>query len=139
MRNLAIVLGAWLLVGCALAQQPDVAVVKGTFTAKQRPASARSVALYCGIVQRALEQNGMEYDLLTEEQVVAGKLAGYKLAIFPFNTVWHDDEMQQVVKFIDGGGKLMWFYTVPPPLQQFLGIRKYSYRGVNYEGEFSVM
>ena len=139
MRTQAMVLAGLLLAGGALAQQADVAVVRATFTAGEQPRLARAVALYCNIVTAALKEYGVAHDVLTEEQVTAGKLAGYKLAIFPYNTVYHKDEMAQVVKFVAGGGKLMWFYTIPPPVTKLLGIVKTRYRPVTYDGEYAVM
>ena len=139
MRTCATVTLIVLIATCALAQQADVALVKGTFAFKDQPGSAQAVSLYSGVVATGLRQAGVKYDVVPEEKVAQGKLAGYRLAIFPYNTVFHDDEMAQVVKFVQGGGKLMWFYTVPPALRELLGVGKYGYRGVKYPGEFSVM
>ena len=139
MKNWATVTLFALLPSCALAQPADVAIVEGTFTAKKRPASARTVKLYCGIVQAGLRDNGVQFRMLTQEQVVEGKLADCKLAIFPFNPVCQEDEMAQVADFVERGGKLLWFYTVPPALRDILGIARHGYRGKKYEGEFHVM
>ncbi len=139
MRTWFAVTLSMLLVTCALAQQPDIAVVKATFSIKERPAEGRGSIAFSKIVEATLAQSGLAYDMITEEEVVEGKLAGYKLAIFPYSAVWHDDEIQQVVEFVEGGGKLMCFYTVPAQLRPYLGIGKYGSRRAEYEGEFQVM
>ena len=127
------------LAALAKAQQPDVAVVKGTFTINERPSEGRGAAAFCKTIEAGLEQSGVKFNLLTEEHVVKGKLAGHKLAIFPYSAVWHEDEIEQVVRFVEGGGKLMCFYTVPVELRKFLGVGKCGYRRAGYPGEFSVM
>ncbi|NOZ24239.1 MAG: family 10 glycosylhydrolase [Planctomycetes bacterium] len=124
---------------CALVQGADVAVVKCTLAVKGKPGKARGYNTHMGAVTRKLEHCGVPFDLLTDEQVIAGKLAGYKLAIFPFNSVTQEDEIGQILKFVEGGGKLMWFYGYPPALGKTLGIGKYGYRGVKYPGEFYTM
>jgi len=122
-----------------LAQQADVVIVKATFSIKERPAEGRGSLAFSRIVESALEQSGIVFDMITEEEVVEGKLAGYKLAIFPYSAIWHEDEVERVVAFVEGGGKLMCFYTVPAPLHELLGIGKYGSRRAEYEGEFQVM
>ncbi|MEW6354687.1 MAG: family 10 glycosylhydrolase [Planctomycetota bacterium] len=141
MEKLTIAVPLMLALGaaCAFAQQADVAVVKSTIAAKKDPGQARGYDAHREAVTRKLEQCGVPFDLLTDEQVIAGKLVEHKLAIFPFNSVTQQDEIGQILKFVEGGGKLMWFYSFPEALGKTLGIGKYSYRGVKYDGEFHTM
>jgi len=139
MRKSILLVLLLILAADAETRGADVAVVKSTFTTKKRPSSAKSVKTYCGIIESGLKQGGVPYEVITEEQVVAGELAQYKLAIFPFNCVFQDDAMAQIKAFVQGGGKLVWFYTVHPSLQDILGLAKCGYRGKNYEGEFHTM
>lgn len=124
---------------CSRAQAADVAVVKCTLAVKKAPGEARAHGMYLEAVTRKLAQNGLPFDVLTDEQVMAGKLDGYKVAIFPFNTVSQPDEIRQILAFVQGGGKLVWFYGFPRELGAVLGIDKHTYRGKSRDGEFFTM
>ena len=124
---------------CCTAQPADVAVVKGTIAVKKDPTHARAHAMYFDSVAKKLAQSGIPFDTLSDEQVIAGKLGACKVAIFPFNTVSQADEIKQVLAFVQGGGKLVWFYSFPRELGAVLGIDKHSYRGKNRDGEFFSM
>ena len=86
MRTLTFIFALSIAAASEPADRPDVAVVKGTFAIKERPKQANAILLYCGVVERALQQNGAPYSLLSEQDVADGKLAGFKLAVFPYNT-----------------------------------------------------
>ncbi|MCD6361205.1 MAG: family 10 glycosylhydrolase, partial [Armatimonadetes bacterium] len=66
-------------------------------------------------------------------------LSGYKLVIFPYSAVWHPREVERIVEYVQGGGKLMCFYVVPKELRGLLGLANYSSRRENYPGELRVM
>jgi len=117
----------------------DVAVVKCTLAVKKDPALAKGFEGHREAVTKKLQQYGVPFDLLTDEQVVAGKLAGYRLVIFPYNTVSQADEIQQILAFVERGGKLVWFYAFPKQLGPVLGIEKCDYRSKAYAGEFFAM
>lgn len=57
-----------------------------------------------------LESN-FEFDVLTEEEVIAGALKPYRLAILPNNGVMSDAEVRALREFVQSGGKLLAFYS----------------------------
>jgi hypothetical protein len=56
---------------------------------------------------RALEDAGYQYDLLTTEQINAGKLAGYRVLVLPDSIALSDSETAAIRKFVEGGGLLL--------------------------------
>ena len=80
---------------CSVAISSDVAVIKCTIAARKDAAQAHGFAMHTEAVTRKLTQSGLPFDTLTDEQIIAGKLTGYKLAIFPFNTVSQPDEINR--------------------------------------------
>ncbi|HHV55249.1 MAG TPA: hypothetical protein GXX55_07370 [Firmicutes bacterium] len=52
------------------------------------------------------------YDELTDDDVVAGKLAGYQLVILPNNAVMSPAEVDAITQFAKGGGKVFAVFSV---------------------------
>ncbi|MEW6359158.1 MAG: family 10 glycosylhydrolase [Planctomycetota bacterium] len=104
------------------AAQERIAVVRGTFT-EERDAEreGRGVPRYLETVTSCLKQMSMQYDLLTDADVEAGKLAGRKFAFFPYNPQRTEKWVEEVLKFIDGGGKVFIFCSVDPKIAGALG------------------
>ena len=51
MRRVCVILVLLSLAGCAVAQQPEVAILKNTSSAEARPDDVRTVEQYLGIVR----------------------------------------------------------------------------------------
>ena len=138
MSGVLIALG--LIIGsCGAAEQPEIVVVEGTFTVAKSPSEGRGAQQFCDKVEKALQDVGIAFTLATEEQVEQGVLAGYRLAIFPYSAHWSKLEEQKVVEFIEAGGKLMAFYTVPRSILDLLGVKVARHKRADYEGQYSQM
>jgi uncharacterized lipoprotein YddW (UPF0748 family) len=124
---------------CRAAEQPEIVVVEGTFTVARSPSEGRGAQQFCDKVETALSDAKIPFTLATEEQVEEGILSGHKLAIFPYSAFWSDAEQQKVVEFINSGGKLFAFYTVPPPVAELLGVEGLQLKRADYEGQYSEM
>lgn len=135
----------WMLVAAvvvttaAWGEQAEVAIVKATFSLAERPGEGRGSLQFSRTIEMALEQAGVAFDMLTEEEVEERGLAGYKLVIFPYSAVWHERETQRTVEYLQDGGKVMCFYTVPAAVLKLLGVASAPGRRENYEGEFREM
>jgi len=137
MRCLVLIVGIVAVAGSACAQQADVALVHATLSLRDHPGSG--IDTYYAAVKRALDQNAVEYDIVTDEQIVAGELADYKLAIFPFTIDTTDEHTAAILEFMDGGGKVLWFFSVPAALREPLGIASITYRRNEYPGQLHTM
>ena len=96
------------------AHAADVALISATFSLQEHP--GQGIDTYYEAVKRGLDQNGVEYGIVTDEQIVAGELAAYRLAIFPFMLDTTPEHTQAILDYVAGGGNLMWLYTVPSAL-----------------------
>ena len=106
----------------------DIAVVRGTLTERLDPdREGRGIPKYLKNVTTCLDRMGVGYDLLTDEDVCAGKLAGYKLTILPYHAQRTDEWTQAVVAYIEAGGKVFAFYSIDEPVAALLGVRTTSH------------
>ena len=95
-------------------QRPLVAVVSGERSgSKVSEEDAKGARLFMDIVASALDATGLAYDKLRAEQVSAGGLKAYKVAIFPYSSVWPEDDLAAIEDYVHAGGKIMLFYNVP--------------------------
>jgi len=101
---------------------PAVVVVRGTLSAS----SAAEQLLCSNTADRIggwLADLSIDYAASSDEEVVAGALSEYALAIFPFNPYLPDEEVAAMATFVEGGGKLLLFYASSPQLASLLGLR----------------
>jgi uncharacterized lipoprotein YddW (UPF0748 family) len=115
----------------------EVALVRATFSLEKHPDAG--IGTYYEAVKRGLDQNAVTYDIVTDEQIVAGELAAYRLAIFPFALDTTPEHTQAILDYVAGGGNVMWFFSVPEGLQEMLGLQALIYRRNEYEGQLHTM
>jgi len=64
-------------------------------------------------VSRELLACQRDFDYLDEDAICSGKLARYRILVLPHATVLRLATLKQIAKFIDGGGKVITYQTVP--------------------------
>ncbi len=69
-------------------------------------------------------QFGVPFSEIADEDVEAGGLAGSQLAIFPDSGILSDTEVEQIQKFVKGGGKAWAFYSIDERVTDLLGIEQ---------------
>ncbi|MEA3403608.1 MAG: family 10 glycosylhydrolase [Armatimonadota bacterium] len=119
------------------AQTPDVALVRATFSLEQHPNAG--IDIYYEAAKRGLDANAVQYDIVTDEEIVEGALADYALAIFPFTIDTTEEHTAAIQSYVKSGGNLLWFFTVPPDLQETLGIAEMHYWRAEYPGHLHTM
>ena len=118
------------------AQRAEIAVVKATTTARQRPSEASGIMrLWAKNIVTAGRAAGLDLEEITDEDVEKGKLATRRLAIFSFNGRMDPEEIVEVEKFVDAGGKVIFFSSLPDQLEKLLGFKRKSSRRTKYDGE----
>ncbi len=70
-----------------------------------------------------LERLAIAYEIIGDEEVLAGKLAGKQVAILPLNPVLSKALGERLTQFVAGGGRLIVCYRIPAPLDALLGVR----------------
>ena len=78
-------------------------------------------------VGRCLDDLGVDYALLADLDLTRERLQGRKLVLLPFNPSVPDAATALLQEFVDGGGRLMTFYTVPAPILAIMGMRPGQY------------
>ncbi|MCX7598442.1 MAG: family 10 glycosylhydrolase, partial [Armatimonadetes bacterium] len=125
-----------LAVIAASAWAADIALVRGTYAEAQKAADSASTYAYSDIIADALTTAGLEFDRLGDEDVAAGKLAGYRIAIFAYSPLWAPGEADALAAFVQNGGKAMVFYTAPTEVLGVLGFRATGYQRDDGTGLF---
>ncbi|MCD6352151.1 MAG: family 10 glycosylhydrolase [Armatimonadetes bacterium] len=105
-----------------------IAVVKGTFAIKSGSSEASSASRFYSTVTSALQRGGIEYSTLTDEQVAEGIPPGVRVVLFAYSPVWAPGEADAAVRFMQSGGKVFVFYTVPDAVAKALGLGPISYQ-----------
>ena len=132
-------IGAAITLGAGMASagpQPPIALVKNTAARETAPSEARGAEQFYQTMAGFLDKAGARYAELTDEDIATGGLAGYRLAIFPYSPAIPDEVAAWMVEFIEAGGKVFIFYTVPQAVAEALGMRVGEYRRAQ-EGEFA--
>ncbi len=100
-----------------------VAVVEGDFLGpngeSMRPQMRRHFAAMC----EALEAAGVPYTTTSDTRVVKEGLSGVRLAILPYNRAVSPIELQRLLAFVRGGGKLIVCFLGPPDLLAAICVR----------------
>lgn len=111
----------------------SVAIVMGGHRDRSQAITARNAT---DTVAKLFERNGIDFSILTSAEVETKALSSYKLAIFPYNPDMSTAEIDQIVRFVETGGKIISFYLLPKELSQLLGIRGSRWERESYPGEF---
>ncbi|HID56501.1 TPA: hypothetical protein EYP37_08215 [Candidatus Poribacteria bacterium] len=114
-----------------------IVVVRGNLTILKGSPETRSVRQFAGLMIRLLRESGLEFGVLDDTDVEEGALVGARLAIFPFNPDISDRECRRIKEFIEAGGKIMLFYSLPKPLAEPLGISEFDWTREKYPGQFT--
>ena len=96
-----------------------VAVWRSDAGAKAEP----GVPQFVRQMAEQLDRLGIPCEIMGDDEVAGGRLAGMKAAILPLNPVMPGKTAEAVGKFVAGGGKLLVCYRPPAPLPELLGNR----------------
>ena len=74
---------------------------------------------------------------LDESDIEGGALAGRTVAIFPNNPDLTEKQVDKVIEFIQGGGKVMVCYIAPPRLLSAIGLKQVAWKRQEFPGQFA--
>ncbi|MEI6502263.1 MAG: hypothetical protein WCP21_14705, partial [Armatimonadota bacterium] len=122
---------------CALANlttvTEDVAVVSGILEG----AEGRSANQQAKQLSDFLGKTGVPFGVLTDTDVELGALAGQKVAIFAYSPRLSDKALEQIKTYVDGGGKIIFFYSLPGVVADLLGVAKPGYQQRKKDDDFA--
>lgn len=104
---------------------PKILVVRGTRSTAQDTAEYTTA-----LISTCLDAWGVDYGVVTEENVEEGALAGADLAIFPYSNNMSSAEVEQIESFVASGGKIIVFFTAPTAVFNLLGIQNLGSAGI---------
>ena len=116
-----------------------VAIVRGESAAQRSPDEGRSVDQFAQNVAKILTGVGVTYAVISDLDVTAERLKAAKLAILPHNPNMPDNVAAEIIKYVNGGGKLLGFYGVPAKLHPVLKIEGGAHIQAKYPGYFSTI
>ncbi len=120
-----------------MAYREDIAVVMGSYA--QGSAEGKSIQGSAEIMSGLLEGAGIKSSTIGDEDVEAGALVDYKLAIFAYNPAMSEGEIAKVREFVEAGGKIMSFYSLPAGMADIYGIKSVSWVHEEWKGQFALM
>ncbi len=107
-----------------LPARPELVVLRGTTAFQSSDAGEKnSRLLYPRRIADLLANYGLE-PLVVEESDLAGDvLRRTKVLILPYNPTLPREQAMQIAEFVEHGGRVVGFYTVPGALSDRIGIR----------------
>jgi uncharacterized lipoprotein YddW (UPF0748 family) len=122
----------------ALSSTSGISIVLGDATIKSGSGEARTVRECFEGMTAIFDGLGLDYSTTSDSEIEKGMdLKKFKILIFPYNPNIMDKEAEEIVKFIDSGGRVLIFYSLPSNIAKAIGIEEYVYRPVSSAGEFS--
>jgi uncharacterized lipoprotein YddW (UPF0748 family) len=109
------------------AYSEDIVIVFPANYTRGRGGEASTARQCASTMATILADGGVLTTVFDDTDVAAGALAGRKLAICAYNPNMPDDVVQALIDFVQGGGKIMVFYSLPPRLGEVLGITPGEY------------
>jgi uncharacterized lipoprotein YddW (UPF0748 family) len=79
---------------------------------------------YVAQMSDRLTRLGLPHDVFGDDEIAAGRLKGFKVAILPLNPAMPKASAAALEKFVAAGGKLVVCYCLPAPLDKILGLKK---------------
>ncbi len=120
-----------------MAYREDIAVVIGSYA--QGGGEGKAVQGSAQIMSDLLDGAGIKSSTIGDEDVEAGALKDYKLAIFAYNPKMSEGEIAKVREFVEAGGKIMSYYSLPEGMAEIYGIKSVSYVREEWKGQFALM
>ncbi len=148
MRVFTTVIGLWVWAATTFGQatpaptatdplyvhNPPIRLVYGSRSERHR-ADRRTVKDAHQRMARLLTDAGIPFIRITDRDVERRGLPGGRIAIYPHNPHMTKAEVNRLIRFMDRGGKVIAFYSVPPSLTEAMGIRQIGWRKAKHADE----
>ena len=114
-----------------------IMVVRGDSVASWNPDESNAIKQYAGVITELLDRASLPYVVLSDLDVTSERLAGIKLLILPYNPSVPETVVNEIIKYLESGGKLMACYTLPKRLESVVRIRVGPHIRQEYQGNFA--
>ncbi|MFO7946256.1 MAG: hypothetical protein R6V19_05550 [Armatimonadota bacterium] len=99
----------------------------------------RGVADAASRISSLLRQKGIQTGAIDEHVVLEGDLQDFDLIICPYNPAMTSELAHALAQYIQDGGKVICFYTLPARLAEALHIQETGWMREDYEGQFAAI
>ena len=103
------------------------------------PNELKSAIKFANNIQQILTNLGIDFILLDDINVTAEKLKNKQIIILPHNPNMNDKITSELIKYLQSGGKIITFYTLPEKIRQIVNIPRDKYIKEKYSGQFSAI
>lgn len=117
-----------LLLRPVTAEASPILVVAARWYAQQREDGANELRPWLASVTSALEQTGIPFGEVDDTDLTEAALAHARMLILPYAPEVAPELLAALPAFIERGGKVMAFYSIPEELSRLLGIESAEYR-----------
>ncbi|MCD6361580.1 MAG: hypothetical protein J7M38_12050, partial [Armatimonadetes bacterium] len=130
-------LKGFIAVDNLMAYREEWAVVIGSYA--QGTGEGKSAQSTAENMSKLLAEAGILTSSIGDEDVEAGALEDYKVAIFAYNPRMSTGEIEQVARFVEGGGRIMAFYSLPRGMADIFGLKNVGYVREERRGQFALI
>ncbi len=116
-----------------------VALLRCDSAAQGRGEEVRSVEQFCSAVAGMLEKVGVGYATLSDVNLNPDTLRLARLVILPHNPTMPDRTLDELIRYVQSGGRVLTFYGMPARLRPVVKIDTAGYVRPKTSGEFSAM
>lgn len=120
----------------ASAAEPLVTILQGTRSTRDR-AELAYVRQVTERTSRWLTAEGVPHTVTNDEQVQARGLGDTAVVLLPYNPTVPNDTLQRLTRFVQGGGRLLVWYSADARLAALLHLRLGEYRPLPAPGHWS--
>ena len=111
--------------------EAPLAIVRGDWAARQHAPESRAIQDAAKTAARLLDDLGLDYAVISDDDLTDRRVAGRKALILPYNPAMPDAATACLRRFTQGGGGLVSFFRLPPAVQAAADIR--AVRGIAQE------
>ena len=122
-----------------LGQDVLVAILRCDSAAQSQAGEAQGAAQFAGNVTEIFQEAGLGCVTLSDMNVTAAELSKAKLVVLPHNPTMPAGTVEELTKYLHGGGKLLTFYGLDPMLRAAVKIDSGPYVKPPRPGYFSTM
>jgi uncharacterized lipoprotein YddW (UPF0748 family) len=112
-------------------------VLRNEAVAKERPGELHTVAAQCALTSRLLDDLALPHVLVNDLDLTPERLKGKQIVLLPHAPGLPDETVGLLTRFMQEGGKVIGFYSVPEKIRQAAGIEGGRWIGQKYAGYYS--
>lgn len=121
----------------AVRSPASVLIVRNEGAATNAAAEMGSVCQFAGSMAQRLDELGIGYSLVSDLDLTAARLKEAALVILPHDPAMSPAAVAALEGYLNGGGKLLAFYSLPDRLQKATGLSSNEWVGEKYSGFFA--